>query len=32
MNLRLNWNAGLRHGAKQNAHLKHAGPEAGAPS
>gem|GEM_PF-1397469 len=30
--LRLNRNAGLRHGAKQKPCLKHAGPEAGVPS
>jgi hypothetical protein len=30
--LRLKRNAGLRHGAEQGNGLKHAGPEAGAPS
>ena len=29
---RLNWNAGLWHGANQRTGLKHAVPEAGAPS
>jgi hypothetical protein len=30
--LRLNWNAGLRHGSNQKKRLEHAVPEAGAPS